>query len=134
MLASLPQEIERDLACHRGRLLLQTRGSRRAPFFFCLFCFEQTGRAFSMMKQCGDNEQGDKAGIGKKDKDCTGRTQTGRQDRDEGRDGQTPPDTKRKLHVKTKMDSDDYACAGAHGTIAPQLDEAYYDDRSDASD
>ena len=32
------------------------------------------------------------------------------------------------------MDVDDYVCAGAHGTIAPQADEAYYDDRSDASD
>ena len=32
------------------------------------------------------------------------------------------------------MDADDYVCAGAHGTIAPQVDEAYYDDRSDASD
>ena len=29
---------------------------------------------------------------------------------------------------------DDHYIAGAHGTIAPQKDEAYYDDRSDASD
>ena len=32
------------------------------------------------------------------------------------------------------MAEDDYAISGCHGTIAPQSDEAYYDDRSDASD
>jgi len=32
------------------------------------------------------------------------------------------------------MADDEYAIRGCHGTIAPQSDEAYYDDRSDASD
>jgi len=32
------------------------------------------------------------------------------------------------------MADDEYAISGCHGTIAPQSDEAYYDDRSDASD
>ena len=32
------------------------------------------------------------------------------------------------------MGDDDYNIKGCHGTIAPQQDEAYYDDRSDASD
>ena len=31
-------------------------------------------------------------------------------------------------------DEEDYGVQGCHGTIAPQQDEAYYDDRSDASD
>lgn len=30
--------------------------------------------------------------------------------------------------------TDDHYIAGAHGTLAPQMDEAYYDDRSDADD
>jgi hypothetical protein len=31
-------------------------------------------------------------------------------------------------------DGDDHYVAGAHGTVAEQKDEAYYDDRSDADD
>ena len=31
-------------------------------------------------------------------------------------------------------DEEDFGVQGCHGTIAPQQDEAYYDDRSDASD
>ena len=34
----------------------------------------------------------------------------------------------------TDNHDDEHYIAGAHGTIAPQKDEAYYDDRSDASD
>lgn len=34
----------------------------------------------------------------------------------------------------TPIDSDDHYVAGAHGTVAEQKDEAYYDDRSDADD
>lgn len=33
-----------------------------------------------------------------------------------------------------KDETDEHFIAGCHGTIAPQKDEAYYDDRSDASD
>ena len=36
--------------------------------------------------------------------------------------------------MSPKDEDEDYGVQGCHGTIAPQQDEAHYDDRSDASD
>ena len=36
--------------------------------------------------------------------------------------------------MSPKDEEEDYGVQGCHGTIAPQQDEAHYDDRSDASD